>query len=123
MADYWALLWKIKPGSQEAVAELFENYGVPDHVVRDADGNDTGGMLVGTFVFMKDTTIVRVVEIENSTLPEVAAHMGRQPSIKELEEKLDPHLAEPRDMSNPEGARKFFMESSMRCLVARRVDV
>ncbi len=123
MPEYWALLWEIKPGSEEAVVELFKDYGIPDHIVKDADGNDTGGKLLATWVFMKGTTIVRVVEIENSTLPEVAAHMGRQEAIKELERKLDDHLASPRDMSTPEGARKFFMESSMRCLVARRVDV
>ena len=64
---------------------------------------------------------MRAVEIEGA-LPEVAAHMGRQPEIQELEEKLDEHLAEPRDMSDPEGARKFFIESIMRTLVVRRHD-
>jgi len=119
MPDYWALMWKVKPGSEEAVAKLFENYGRPDYIIRDAEGNETGRLL-STWVFMKDNTIVRVVEIEGASLPEVAVHMGKQPAIKELEEKLDEHLLEPRDMSTPEGARKFFMESSMRCLLARR---
>ena len=32
----------------------------------------------------------------------------RLPAVRALAEKLDPHLAKPRDMSDPEGARKFF---------------
>ena len=121
MPDYWALKWEIKPGSEEAVAELFENYGRPDHIIRDQDGNEKGKLL-STMVFMKGTTVIRVVGIEGASLPEVAIHMGKQPMVKELEEKLDEHLAEERDMSNPEGARKFFMESSMQTLVARHHD-
>lgn len=121
MPDLWALIWQVKPGSEEAVAELFESYGRPDHIIRDEEGNEKG-KLISTMVFMKDNTIVRVVEIEGASLPEVAAHMGKQPAVKELEDKLDEHLLEPRDMSNPEGARKFFMESSMRTLIHRRHD-
>ena len=122
MPQYWALMWKVKPGSEDAVAQLFENYGRPDYVIRDEDGNEKGKLL-STWVFMKGNTIVRVVEIEGASLPEVAVHMGKQPAIQELEQKLDEHLLEERDMSTPEGARKFFMESSMRCLLARRHDV
>ena len=121
MAHLWALMWRVKPGSEEAVAELFQNYGRPDHVIRDQEGNEKG-RLISTMVFMKGDTIVRVVEIEGASLPEVAAHMGKQPAVKELEDKLDEHLLEPRDMSTPEGARKFFMESSMRTLIHRRHD-
>ncbi len=121
MSECWALLWKVKPGSEEAVVKLFEDYGRPDHIVRDADGNEKGKLL-STMVFMKDNTVVRVMEIEGASFPEVAAHMGKQPAIRELEERLDEHLLEPRDMSTPEGARKFFMESMMRPLVVRRHD-
>ena len=35
---------------------------------------------------------------------------------------LDEHIAEPRDMSTPDGAREFFMKSIMELLVARRHD-
>jgi hypothetical protein len=121
MAEYWALMWDVKPGSEEAVMKLFEDYGRPDHVVRDEDGNEKG-LLVSTMVFMKGNTVVRVMEIEGATFPEVAAHMGKQPAIRELEEKLDEHLAEPRDMSTPEGARDFFIKSMMRPVAVRRHD-
>src|SRR3954447_22702199 len=120
MGDWWALMWDVKPGSEEEVQELFKGYKSPDHIVKDADGNEVGKLLT-TIVFMKGQTIVRAVEIEGS-LPEAAAHLGRQPEIQALEEKLDPHLAKPRDMSDPEGARKFFIESIMQTLVVKRLD-
>jgi hypothetical protein len=120
MSDWWALMWDVKPGSEEAVQELFKNYGRPDPIVRDEEGNEKGRLL-STIVFMKGQTIVRAVEIEGA-LPEVAAHLGRQPEIQALEEKLDPHLAAPRDMSDPEGARKFFIESIMQTLLVRQLD-
>jgi hypothetical protein len=120
MSDWWALMWDVKPGSEEAVQELFKNYGRPDPIVRDEEGNEKGRLL-STIVFMKGQTIVRAVEIEGA-LPDVAAHLGRQPEIQDLEEKLDPHLAEPRDMSDPEGARKFFIESIMQTLLVRQLD-
>jgi hypothetical protein len=120
MSDWWALMWDVKPGSEEAVQELFKNYGRPDPIVRDEEGNEKGRLL-STIVFMKGQTIVRAVEIEGG-LPDVAAHLGRQPEIQELEEKLDPHLAEARDMSDPEGARKFFIESIMQTLLVRQLD-
>lgn len=120
MSDWWALMWDVKPGSEEAVQELFKSYGRPDPIVRDEEGNEKGRLL-STIVFMKGQTIVRAVEIEGA-LPEVAAHLGRQPEIQELEEKLDPHLAVPRDMSDPEGARKFFIDSIMQTLLVRQLD-
>jgi SchA/CurD like domain len=120
MSDWWALMWDVKPGSEEAVQELFKSYQSPDPVVKDEEGNEKGKLL-RTVVFMKGQTIVRAVEIEGA-LPEVAAHLGRQPEIQDLEEKLDPHLALPRDMSDPEGARRFFMESIMQTLVVKQLD-
>jgi hypothetical protein len=120
VSQFFALIWKVKPGSEPAVRELFAGYGRPDPVVKDAEGN-VKGRLVGTQVFMKDNTVVRVMEIEGS-FPDVAAHLSRQPAIRELESQLDAHLETPRDMSDPAGARKFFMNAMMDCLVARRED-
>lgn len=120
MSQYWALLWTVKPGTEDKVKELFRNYGRPDPVVRDEDGNEKGKLL-STQVFMKGNTIVRAMELEGE-LRDVAPHLGRQPAIRELEEQLDQYLEEPRDMSDPEGARKFFMNSFMECLIARRHD-
>jgi hypothetical protein len=122
MAQYWALMWDIKPGSQDAVRQAFKEYGRPDHTVRDEEGNDVGTLL-STQVFMKGNTVVRVVETTDDVpLPVLGQHMGRQPAIRELEDKLDELVAEPRDMSTAEGAREFFIKSTAELLVTRRHD-
>jgi hypothetical protein len=122
MAQYWALMWDIKPGSQDAVRQAFKEYGRPDHTVRDGDGNAVGTLL-STQVFMKGNTVIRVVETTDEVpLPVLGQHMGSQPAIRELEDKLDEYVAEPRDMSTSEGAREFFMKSTMELLVTRRHD-
>ncbi|MGA2165516.1 MAG: SchA/CurD-like domain-containing protein [Solirubrobacteraceae bacterium] len=122
MAQYWALMWDIKPGSQDAVRQAFKEYGRPDHTIRDDDGNPVG-TLISTQVFMKNDTVIRVVETTDDVpLPVLGQHMGRQPAIRELEDKLDEYVAEPRDMSTSEGSREFFMKSTMELLVTRRHD-
>lgn len=120
MSQFWALIWTVKPGTEQQVEELFANYQSPERIIRDEEGNEQGKLL-STQVFMKDNTIVRVMEIEGD-LRRVAVHLGKQPGIRELESKLDPLIETPRDMSTPEGAREFFMSSAMRCLVARKLE-
>jgi hypothetical protein len=121
VAQHYALYWTVKPGTEDKVRELFKNYGRPDPVVKDAEGNDTGGRLISSQVFLKGNIVVRVMEVEGS-LPEAAAHLGRQPAIQELESQLDPLLEEPRDMSDPQGAREFFMRTIMETVLSRRHD-
>jgi hypothetical protein len=121
MSNHFALIWNVKPGTEKQVEEIFANYESPDPVVRDQEGN-VKGKLLGTQIFMRGNTIVRVMEVDGE-LRDIAPHLGRQPGIRELETKLDPLLEIPRDMSNPEGAREFFQNTMMRCLVARRADV
>jgi hypothetical protein len=122
VAQYFALMWDVKPGTQDRVRELFHKYGRPDHTIRDADGNHVG-TLISTQVFMKGATVVRVVETTDGvSLPDLGRHMGRQPAIRELEDQLDQLVAEPRDMSTDEGAREFFIKSFMELLVTRRHD-
>jgi SchA/CurD like domain len=121
LSQHLALIWNVKPGTEQQVVDIFSNYESPDPIVRDEEGN-VKGTLLATQVFMKDNTVVRVMEIDGD-LREVAPHLGRQPAIRELETMLDPLLETPRDMSNPEGARAFFMSTMMRCLVARKAEL
>ena len=119
MSDFYALIWTVKPGTEDKVREIFGDYSPPDPVVKDEDGNILG-QLLGTQVFMKGNTVVRVMEVEGS-LPAVSAHLGRQPEIQAVESALDPLIETPRDMSTPQGAAKFFMDTSMELLVARKL--
>jgi hypothetical protein len=115
-----ALMWTVKPGTEEKVAEIFRDYERPDPIVRDEEGNEKGRLL-GTQVFMKDNVVVRVMEVDGD-LRAIGPHLGRQPAVQEIESKLDEYIETPRDMSTPEGARKFFMDTAMRVLIARRGD-
>ena len=121
MSQHFALIWNVKPGTEEKVVEIFGNYESPDPIIKDEDGNAVGKLL-STQVFMKDNTVVRVMELDGE-FRHAAAHLGKQPQIQEIERALDPLLETPRDMSTPEGARQFFMSTAMRCLVARKSDV
>lgn len=116
-----ALMWTVKPGTEQAVKELFAAYGRPEMIVRDGDDVERGKML-STLVFMKGNVVVRVAEAEVESHEALAEHLRKQPAIRELEAKLDQYLEEPRDMSTPEGAREFFNRASMECLVARSID-
>lgn len=120
MSNYFAITWNVKPGTEAAVKEAFANYGRPDHDVKDADGNIVGKLL-STQVFMKGNVLVRAIEFEGSIM-DLAPHMGRQPAIKALEDEIDKYLEKPRDMSTPEGARAYFMETMMETLINRRWD-
>jgi hypothetical protein len=120
MSEWWAVMWNVRPGTEEAVQDLFRNYGTPDHVVRGEDGSEQG-RLVSTQVFMKDNTVVRVMEFEGDRRA-IFRHLQQQPVVRELESKLDDYLETPRDMSTPEGAQAFFRSTGMQCLLTRRHD-
>ena len=120
MSDWLALLYKLKPGHSDEVAELFRKSGRPDHDVRDEDGNVVGRLLT-TMAFVGQESAVRVIEVEGD-FRSVPAHMSRQPEVKEFEAAIEPLLSEPRDMVSPEGARRFFQRSGMRNVLIRRHD-
>jgi len=118
MSTWHALLYPIKPGSEETVKELFRNSGRPDFDVKDENGNVVGRLLA-TMAFVGREAAIRVIEVDGP-LPLVAAHMSRQPEVREFERQLEEHLAEPRDMVSPEGARAFFQRAGMENVLNRR---
>lgn len=120
MSTWHALFYPIKAGSEEAVKELFRAGGRPAFDVVGAEG-EVVGRLLGTMVFVGKEVAVRVIEVEGP-LPMVAAHMSQQPEVREFERQLEEHLTRPRDMMTPEGARRFFRESAMECVLNRRHD-
>lgn len=120
MSQWLALLYKLKPGSEEAVTQVFQESGRPDHEVKDDEGN-VAGTLLRTMVFMGTEACVRVIEVEGNMML-VARHMGRQESVKAFEEKIEEHLAEGRDMKTPEGAQAFFRSAGMRLILDRSHD-
>jgi hypothetical protein len=121
MRLHTALMWKVKPGTEQKVRELFASYGRPEMVIRDEQGAERGKLL-STLVFMKDNVVIRVADAEVDNIDMLARHLRKQPAIQDLEKKLDQYLEEPRDMSTPEGAQAFFKRAGMDCLVSRNYD-
>jgi SchA/CurD like domain-containing protein len=120
MSQWHALYYPLKAGSEETVKQLFKASGRPKFDVRDDQGHVIGRLL-GTMAFVGKEMAVRVIEVEGP-IPMVAAHMSRQPEVKEFERQLEDHLAVPRDMVTPEGARAFFRDAALECVLARRHD-
>jgi hypothetical protein len=120
MSTWHALFYPLKAGSEETVKELFRKSDRPEFEVKDGDGKVVGRLL-GTMAFVGKEMAVRVIEVEGA-LPVVAAHMSRQVEVHEFERQLEEHLAKPRDMRTPEGARAFFRDSALECVLSRRHD-
>lgn len=120
MSTWHALFYPLKAGSEEVVKELFRRSDRPQFDVRDADGKVVGRLL-GTMAFVGKEMAVRVIEVDGA-LPMVAAHMSRQPEVREFERQLEEHLTKPRDMRTPEGARAFFRDAVLECVLSRRHD-
>lgn len=120
MSTWHALFYPLNAGSEDEVKELFRQSGRPEFDVRDEHGN-TVGRLLSTMAFVGDRMAVRVIEVDGP-LPVVAAHMSRQPEVRAFEEQLEKHLSKPRDMRTPEGARRFFREAALECVLNRRHD-
>ncbi|MEC3974263.1 SchA/CurD-like domain-containing protein [Amycolatopsis sp. H20-H5] len=120
MSQQWALTWNVKPGTEEEVIRLFERSGRPDHTVRDGGGNVVG-LLKRTSVFMRQNTVVRVIEFDGEFI-DVAKHMGQQREVRDLERELDAYLEVERDLSSPEKTAAFFASASMRCVLSRSHD-
>ncbi len=118
MSTWHALQYPIKAGSEEAVKELFRNSGRPQFEITSPDGKVIGKLLA-TMAFVGKELAIRVIHVDGP-LPLVAAHMSRQPEVKEFEKQLEEHLTVPRDMVTPDGARAFFQVAGMENVLDRR---
>lgn len=110
--ERYAITFRIKPGTVDQVKNLLASYAPPDGVTPD------GTRLLSTSVFVKDDVVVRMMEIDGN-LASVMAHLAEQPSVQSLEHQLDQYLAEPRDVSTPEGAQSFFRRAMMEHVTTR----
>jgi hypothetical protein len=111
-----AVTYDIKPGHEEEIAEVFGSFrrvgGSP--VIRDA-GEAEAGRIRSTAVFIRDAVLVRFIEYDGD-LDAVLRFMAVQPGVQELERRLAPFLASPRQTATPEGFVETFHRSELRCL-------
>jgi SchA/CurD like domain len=110
-----AITYDIKPGCEDGIASIFQSFTRPaSPVVRDENGTKTAEILA-TAVFIRDATMVRVIQYDGS-LDEVARYMASQPGVQEVERRLKPYLASPRDTATVAGFVKTFHDSTLRCI-------
>jgi hypothetical protein len=115
-----AITYDIRPGHEEEIAGVlagFRRVGSP--AVTDGQGR-TAGRILSTAVFIRDATMVRFIEYEGD-LTAVARHMAAQPGVQEVERRLKPYLAAPRDTGTVEGFVRTFESSLLRCLTQMSV--
>ncbi|HXL91048.1 MAG TPA: SchA/CurD-like domain-containing protein [Streptosporangiaceae bacterium] len=119
---YAAISYNVKPGCEDAIAELFSGFQrVDSPVLRSEDGAEVGRLL-GTAVFVADGLLVRFIHYEGE-LEDVGRHMSQHPGVHFLEEALKPYLAEPRDTGTPERFQAYFAKSLLRCVQQFSVPV
>src|SRR3954469_18529565 len=105
-----AITYDIKPGYEKELAEIFGDFKrVRSSSVRDERG-ESAGAIVATAVFLRDDTLVRVIEYTGD-LEAVARHMAAQPGVQEGERKLKPYLTRPRETDTVEGFVATFRRS------------
>ncbi|MGP4026297.1 SchA/CurD-like domain-containing protein [Actinomadura sp. 3N407] len=118
---YAAIRYRVKVGSEDALAEIFEGFqrvDTPD--MRDDKGQDVGRLL-GTAVFVKDEFMVRIIHYEGDFIA-IARHMARQQGVHNLEEKLAPYLTDRKAASSPEEFQENFRNALMRCVSELSVE-
>lgn len=109
-----AVTFRVRPGTEQTVAELLSSYDPPNPEIDDET------RLLSTSVFMKDQQIIRMIEFQGD-FRKIMAHLSQDPSIQYVERELDKYLVEEdkRDMSTPDGARAFFQRALMRTVTTR----
>ncbi len=116
-----AITYRMKPGHEDEIAEVFEGFRRVDTPTLSGEDGAVAGRLLGTAVFIKDEVLVRVIHYEGD-FSAIAAHMGRQRGVHEVEAKLAPYLAEQRDTRTREGFETYFRNATMRVLSQLSAD-
>ncbi|NGO48548.1 SchA/CurD-like domain-containing protein [Streptomyces ureilyticus] len=101
-----ALTFTVKPGSEAAVAKILADYASPAPRVDDTT------RLCRTSLFMHGNRVVRAIEVRGDLLTALR-HVARQPEVRAVEEAINPHLEQDRDLDDPESARVFFTRAAL----------
>ncbi|WP_109000728.1 SchA/CurD-like domain-containing protein [Streptomyces rishiriensis] len=101
-----ALTFTVKPGSEDIVAKILADYASPEPKVDDTT------RLCRTSLFMHGNRVVRAIEVRGDLLSALR-HVSRQPEVRAVEEAINPHLEQDRDLNDPESARVFFTRAAL----------
>lgn len=61
---------------------------------------------------MHGNRVVRAIEVRGDLLSALR-HVSRQPEVRAVEEAINPHLEQDRDLNDPESARVFFTRAAL----------
>ena len=102
-----AISYDIRPGHDREIGEIFAGF-------RRVDGTEVPGApgtrLISTTLFQRGAVMVRVIEYEGD-LDAIARHIAQQPGVREVERRLVPYLAAPRDTGTVDGFVETFRRS------------
>ncbi|GAA3041690.1 SchA/CurD-like domain-containing protein [Streptosporangium longisporum] len=112
---YAAITYRVKPGHEDEIAEIFAGFQRVDTPVFTGDDGAAAGRLLGTAVFVKDDVLVRVIHYEGE-FAAIARHMAGQRGVHLIEERLAPYLQEQRDTGDEAGFSRYFRDAMMRCV-------
>ncbi|MCZ4123705.1 SchA/CurD-like domain-containing protein [Streptomyces sp. H39-S7] len=101
-----AITFTVKPGSEPAVAEILAGYRSPQARVDDTT------RLLRTSLFLHGNRVVRAVEVQGD-LGNALRHVAAQPEVRAVEEAINPHLEEARDLTDGSSARAFFARAAL----------
>lgn len=118
---YAAIMYRVKPGHDDEIAEIFANFQRMDTpVFRDASGA-AAGRLLGTAVFIKEDIVVRIIHYDGD-FSAIGRHVASQPGVHVIEDKLQPYLQQQRDTDTTEGFQAYFREAAMRRISELTID-
>ena len=110
-----ALRYRIKPGCEDQLAELFGQVrGEAKPVLRGNDEQQTG-VLAGIALFVHGGNMFRVVQFDGE-VEDVARYMATRGQRPELERKLAPFLTEERHVETEADFLAEFEKATMRCI-------
>ncbi|MFI5570175.1 SchA/CurD-like domain-containing protein [Streptomyces sp. NPDC051740] len=101
-----ALTFTVKPGSESKVVDILANYDAPETRINGIT------RLHRTSLFMHGNRVVRAVEVEGDLLATLC-HVASQPEVQAVEEAINPHLEQDRDLSDSDSARVFFTRAAL----------
>jgi hypothetical protein len=108
MSDWHAILYPIKPGTEEAVRELFDDVVLPRRKVHDENGDVIAEML-STMVFVGPGRALRLIEFTGAW-QWIVGHLRGEPAAYGFQQRLNQYLDLPDG-----GARgpAFFRDAAL----------
>ena len=108
MSEWHAIMYPIKPGTEDQVRDLFANVKLPRRKVYDENG-DVLAELLSTMVFVGPGKALRLIEFTGA-LPWIVGHLRGEPTAAAFQRDLDQFLDLP---DNGRRGFAFFRDAAL----------